>query len=174
MAEKFPVFLSTGRAEVSKIAQRKRKPTNSACVPRISACEPLCAVLRRIPSIEALKGMLNKILSATLEILSRHTPVEPGNPYTRLDFDSRQMDLLVHQLVFDVLFNKYIKESPLMTRNGYAAHISEIVYCNDNQRIDRIPAIERNLARGMKDHYNTMKYSELREQLKMLGVDSDK
>lgn len=127
-----------------------------------------------ITSIEALKGMLNKILSATLEILSRHTPVDPGNPYTRLDFDSRQMDLLVHQLVFDVLFNKYIKESPLMTRNGYAAHISEIVYCNDNQRIDRIPAIERNLARGMKDHYNTMKYSELREQLKMLGVDSDK
>lgn len=127
-----------------------------------------------ITSIEALKGMLNKILSAALEILSNHTPFDPGNPYTHPDFNGLKMDLLVDQLVFDVLFDKYIKESTLMTRNGYATHISKIVYCNDNQRLNRIPAIERNLARGMKDHYNTMKYSEFREQLKMLGVDPDK
>lgn len=38
-----------------------------------------------ITSIEALKGMLNKILSATLEILSRHTSFDSGNPYTRLE-----------------------------------------------------------------------------------------
>ena len=31
-----------------KIAQRKRKSANSTCVPCISACEPLCTVLRRI------------------------------------------------------------------------------------------------------------------------------
>lgn len=127
-----------------------------------------------ITFIETLKSMLNKILSATLEILSRHTPFDSGNPYTRPDFNNLKMDFLVDQLVFDVLFDKYIKESTLMTRNGYATHISKIVYCSDNQRIDHIPAIERNLARGMKDHYNTMKYSELRKQLKMLGVDPDK
>ena len=43
-----PGFSVNGESRGIKIAQRKRKPINSACVLRISACKPLCAVLWRI------------------------------------------------------------------------------------------------------------------------------
>ncbi len=43
-----PGFSVNRESRGIKIAQRKRKPTNSACVLRISACKPLCAVLWRI------------------------------------------------------------------------------------------------------------------------------
>ena len=43
-----PGFSVNGESRGVKIAQRKRKPANSTCIPCISACEPLCAVLWKI------------------------------------------------------------------------------------------------------------------------------
>ena len=82
--------------------------------------------------------------------------------------------LLVEQLVFDTLFDKYLDESALMTRNGYSAEMSQLLYDDNIQRMACARAINENLTRGMKDNHNRMKYSQLRNQLEMLGIDPDK
>ena len=88
-----------------------------------------------ITSIDALKDTLAKFLLATLEILSQHTPFNPGNPYTYPDFSDLRKDLLIGQLVFDILFDKYLNESESMTLNRYSNYIAGKLYPDDREII---------------------------------------
>lgn len=127
-----------------------------------------------VTSIESLKDTLNKFLSAALKILFRHTPSNPIDLYTYPDFSNIKKDLLIEQLIFDILFDKYLDESELMTRNGYSTYMSMKLYEDSIQQINCARAINENLSRGMKTHYNRMRYSQLRKQLAWFSIDPDK
>lgn len=74
---------------------------------------------------------------------------------------------MVEQLVFDVMFDKYLSETKEMTRLNYSKDMSKLL-CNDVYSYCDV--INKELERGMKVYYNMMKYSELKEELELLGV----
>lgn len=119
-----------------------------------------------ITSIEKLKSALAEFVAASIEILKRHTP------YRRPDFSNLKIDLLIEQLVFDVLFDKYADESELMTRNSYSNLMADKRHpdLKDSNR----HAFNERLKRGMITYHDRMTYSNLREQLTLLGADPDK
>jgi len=128
---------------------------------------------KTLTSISDLRDILNEIVSATLEILFQHTPYDSSNPYTYPDFSDLETDLLVDQLVFDVLFDKYLQESEQMTRNGYSTYMAEKLCTDNGAKKDSSHAIYEQLTRGMSTFHDMNKYSGLREQWKMLGIDPD-
>lgn len=71
-----------------------------------------------IASIKELKSVLEQFVTASKEILECHTLPNPLNPFTLFDFSDLTESLLVEQIVFDILFDKYLTESERMTRNG--------------------------------------------------------
>ncbi len=125
----------------------------------------------KITSIDTLMEALQELVTAAMEILHRHTPFVKGVPYTYPDFDNLKKDLLVEQLVFDILFDKYLRESEWMTRSGYATHMSDFL---EKSKYSCNSAINERLRRGMDNFYNLMKRSQLGEQLEALGVDPNK
>ncbi len=125
-----------------------------------------------VTSIDELKEALKVCISASINILSKHTPYAAYiDPYTYPDFSHLNKDLLEQQLVFDVLFDKYLDESELMTRSGYATKMSEFL---EKNKYSCSGSINEGLRRGMENYHDMVKYSQLREQVEALGVDPDK
>ena len=83
------------------------------------------------------------------------------------DFNDINIDLLEDQLIFDILFDKYLAESDRMTRGQYSQYMSELLRGSKFADADQI---YKKVERAMKDHYNMMKYSQLREELEQLGI----
>lgn len=125
-----------------------------------------------LSSIKMLTQALEKYVSEAMNILQQHTPYDPMNSYTYPDFSDLKKDLLIQQLIFDVLFDKYIHESELMTRNGYSSYMAEKLYPDDTG--SNCHAINEKLTRGMRTHHDRMAYSKLSEQVELLGVDPER
>lgn len=124
----------------------------------------------QINSISALRSAFEELVTASEVFLKRHTPFIWGYPLSYPDFSLLKKDLLVNQLIFDVLFDKYILESKLMTRNAYSTYMSEKLRADTTYS----HAINEQLTRGMEPYHDRNAYSNLREQWKLLGIDPDK
>lgn len=90
--------------------------------------------------------------------------------HVSIQTENVDMDLLSNQLVFDILFDKYCKESQRMTRYNYSCYMSKFLY-GDNFG-DK--AIDRNMKDALEEEYNIIKYSGLQDQILEFGVDLDK
>lgn len=154
---------------------------------------------KTVTSITELRAAFEEIISAVIQILDEiiigwataptdFTDVGEDRmevwkagwfyptPFGSLDFsiNDSEKKMLADQLVFDILFDKYLDESEQMTRSGYSTYMAKKLYIDLNQINDCARSINENLTRGMKLHYNMMKHSSLREQLEMLWIDPDK
>lgn len=114
----------------------------------------------KVEKISDLKEILKNFISIA-QYFYREVSIETGN----LD-----KDLLSNQLVFDILFDKYCKESQRMTRYNYSCYMSKFLY-GDNFG-DK--AIDRNMKDALEEEYNIIKYSGLQDQILEFGVDLDK
>lgn len=126
---------------------------------------------KKITSIAALREAMSQFVSAAVEILQRHTPYDLSYPSSYPNFSNLSKDLLVEQLVFDILFDKYLSESEWMTRSGYSTHMSEFL---EKDKYSYNVAINERLRRGMGSFHDMVKNSQLREQFEQLGVNPDK
>ena len=84
------------------------------------------------------------------------------------DCSNLNIDLLVEQLVFDILFDKYLKETELMSLWEYAKYMREMM---EGESQD---AIYQKLRDSMEYDFNMKKYSGLQEELLELGINLDK
>lgn len=116
---------------------------------------------RKVTSIVELKKCLEDFVSASIEILKRDC---------FFDFEFLKRDLLIEQLVYDVLFDKYLNESEKMTLYKYATKLHEKI----KDETDSIDNIRKRLEKSMKQHYELMKYSKLREETIEFGINLDK
>ncbi len=147
----------------------------------------------KISSIENLKRTFKELVLAIVEISHMDSmydiagaPVIDKDEVRRslanlhiysyhLDFSNLKTDLLVQQLIFDLLFDKYLNEAEKMTLAKYSKQISSMLYTDKSQRITAEDAIYRNLKRGVEHNYLMKKLSpQLREDLILLGVAPDK
>lgn len=126
-----------------------------------------------ITSIEKLKSALNEFVATSIKILCDYTPFDPSNPYTLLDFSDLTKSLLVEQIVFDILFDKYLTESELMTRNSYSNYMGKLLSNDSIQSIRYSRAFNERIMRGMSTYHDRTAYSKLPEQIKMLGVNPE-
>ena len=170
-----------------------RKEINSIAELRAAFEEIISAVIQILNQVNELSGLnqldtldeldepnnLDEIITAT-KIPVFITDGNDGwfSPtrftFPAFDLNNSEKKLLVEQLVFDILFDKYLDESEQMTRSGYATIMAKKLYTDLNQINDCARSINENLTRGMKLHYNMMKHSSLRKQLEMLWIDPDK
>lgn len=147
----------------------------------------------KISSIEELKRNFEKLVLAIVEIFNTDSLYSiSGAPVIHqdkerqslaalhmysyhLDFSNLKIDLLVQQLIFDLLFDKYLNESEKITLRKYSKQISSMLYTDKVQRLTSEDAIYRNIKRGIEHNYLMKKLSpQLRKDLMLLGVDPDK
>ncbi len=136
----------------------------------------------RATSIDELKnvfkGLVRKVIysykyNTVLEYLPSSVSYESGGIVIKPKdmFYEIEEPLLVNQLIFDILVDKYLKEAEEMTRFGYSKYISKML-SDDNYLLTE--GINKALERGMKQYYDMMRYSQLRGQLVMLSIIPDK
>lgn len=147
----------------------------------------------KISSIEELKKRLEDLIRAIVAIFHSDSMYEiNGAPIIHknevkqslanlhsysyhLDFSNLKIDLLVQQLIFDLLFDKYLNESEKMTLKKYSKQISSMLYSDKTQQLTTEDTIYRNLKRGIEHNYLMKKLSpQLREDLILLGVAPDR
>lgn len=118
----------------------------------------------QVVSINNLRVVFEHLLLAAYQIYGKY------NIY--IDSGKLNSGLLVNQLIFDILFDKYLyycqDDKNRMTKNRYSEIIS--LKFGDINLKDNINKV---LERSMKQNYQMMKYSQLREELLQLGVDPD-
>lgn len=125
-----------------------------------------------ITTIEQLENKLNEIIPDAIDILKESVSYTIGQ-ITYLNFNDIKKELLTEQLIFDILFDQYLKDAEKMTLYGYARSMSEKLGVGINRQIAVSDAIRNKLKNGMKENCNRMKYSQLREEMVELGVDPD-
>lgn len=143
----------------------------------------------KISSIGELKRRFEKLVLAIVEIFHTDSMYDiAGAPVIHkdeerqtlaalhihsyhLDFSHLKIDLLVQQLIFDLLFDKYLNEAEKITLGKYSKQISSMLYTDKTQRLTSEDAIYKNLKRGIEHNYLMKKLSpQLREDLILLGV----
>lgn len=104
-----------------------------------------------------------------LEYLEKNGQSLFSSSGTSLNFDFSDLDkeLLVNQLIFDILFDKYIAESEKMTKRKYSIQLNKELH---GDKLDESEAICKRIERAMKTNYDMMEYSQLREELELLGI----
>ena len=141
---------------------------------------------KKISTIIELQDVLKDYLDKVKKILEVNTlrilgpiadpekeEVQTLNPFSMsyyFDCSKLNIELLVEQLVFDILFDKYLKEAEQMTLHTYAGNMSKMIAGNNNSE----NTFYKKLRDSMEYDYNLMKYSQLQEDLIELGIDLEK
>lgn len=146
----------------------------------------------KIPSIGSLKEKLRALIQYNIKIFHEFSPVNylyhdvgtirlsshhprfsPKLKYYS-DFMEINMDLLVDQLIMDILYEKYMNDSPPMTRWEYAHHISNKLYHDSADKMIQVNRCTNNINTAlesvMKKHKYRISKKKYNAQLKALGV----
>lgn len=123
---------------------------------------------KAVHSIEELRIAFEQIIPVAIQCLNK------AKLYSDYSICDSENNLLANQLILDILFDKYCKESKKMTRNKYADYISNVLYFDEGNRVQICHKLNECLSRGMKRHYEMMQSPGLRTQMEMLGFDPEK
>lgn len=136
----------------------------------------------KLSNMQELKIMAEVFINAAISILNSENAISTENSLDyygsskplfskktwRMDFviNEREKQLLINQLVFDMLYDIYLNQSKKMSYNEYADMMSKVV---EESR----GTINKKLEASMKQYYQMIKYSQLKEELEMLGVNAE-
>lgn len=127
---------------------------------------------RIISSTEKLKDVFDVLVTSCISILEE-------NPYTIFDFTAIEINvptikqLLVEQLVFDVLYQKYLYESPLLTNYGYSTKIVENDHSLMGLKKDALDSLRKTISNNLPKHHDLYLDSDLLKDYKLLGIDPE-
>lgn len=125
----------------------------------------------QVTSITELRNMFKRLILAVTETFrtTSLTPKYMQPCYYDISINDAEKELIEKQLVFDILFDEYLKKSEKVTLLNYANDMSNRLY-GDNSHAD---AIRKTLKRSMEQYYDMIKYSDLSEELKEFLVNGD-
>lgn len=126
---------------------------------------------KKITSIDELKNAFKELILISIKILCQHDESALYAPSYYTDFSYLNSELLINQLVFDILFDKYLHEAEKITRYNYAQNMSKLLSGDKYYYCD---AINKELERGMRKEYNKIKEPKHKQEIEWLGVDADK
>lgn len=149
----------------------------------------------KIPSIGSIKEILRALIQhnikifhefcpvnylyhdvGTIRLSSHHPRFSPKLKYYS-NFMEINMDLLVDQLIMDILYEKYMNNSPSMTRWKYARHISNKLYHGSADKMIQPIRCAKNINKAlesvMENHTDRIPNQILDPQLKALGINPE-
>lgn len=135
----------------------------------------------KITSIEEMKKCFEELIEVSLSILCKNSVEYIGfdafqtrRGFGMIDYkiSIEERKLVVEQLVFDILYDKYKKESVMMSCSEYAIYMGNLL-ADGGISLASVDAIRKSVQRSMEQHYEMMKYSDLKEELMEMGVDPD-
>lgn len=143
---------------------------------------------KKLCSIKELKEWFDQLLNLEEKIINQHgtysVGIELDNsilsnakvselPF-RIEIQAEDRELLINQLIFDILFDKYCKESPLMTLRQYSIYQSQYSWSgSQTEEKLRIDAVRKCISNALKKQIAVNDNPEHREQIIKLGVDPD-
>lgn len=118
-----------------------------------------------ITSIELLRSYL---ISHIMERALEWFPVEGMR-----HMSNAEKNMVAEQIILDLLFEKYLRESEKMTPSQYAKYTARL-WPENMLPIHKADANRKKLERSAKQYSDMIHYSKLREEVRELGVDPDK
>lgn len=141
---------------------------------------------------EALRGIILQIIENALPIapLNVISPTDPFNillpdsikplmvqsispQNISLEIEYSMIEPLVEQVMFDILFDKYIIELKPINLHTYSDKMAETLGEKGTDRIYRTKAIEGQISRGIKKSRDEFKDPFIQNQIAMLGFSPD-
>ena len=108
-------------------------------------------------------------------------------PSTRtvIDIDDKEVEIVADQIIMDLLYNKYLVESPVVSHTSYADNLADLMFGrldestlkyllktdNDPDLKDTSDAFRKRVERSAKNAAKLYEFSELRDELQVLGID---
>lgn len=130
-----------------------------------------------IESIEALEEVLLRLVEKAVTILRTFIPNIKSEQVDLRNFSDLKVELLIEQLVFDILRDKYTEGATRFNRYEYANYISKKIYgLDDDEDIGIVNrnAVYENITGAMEKNYELMSKSMLKYHLLCLGIDFNK
>lgn len=143
---------------------------------------------RKLGSIRELEKSFDELLNAEEGIINRYGTYKAGidldnsilsnaeiiEAPIQMDISVEDRKLLINQLIFDILYDKYCKESPFMTLQQYSIYQSQ--YSWSGKQSDeklRVEAIRKCLSSALRKQTAVYNSPRLRDEIVKLGVNPD-
>ncbi|MDE6760391.1 MAG: hypothetical protein K2J90_06840 [Lachnospiraceae bacterium] len=140
-------------------------------------------------SIQEMKREFSRLLDQEIELVNRYGTYNIGinfdssflpgakkekHPF-QIDIQSEDRELLINQLMFDILSDKYRAESPLMTLRQYSIYQSRYSWSGrQTEEKLRIDAVRKCISNALRKQIAVKNSPEQRKQIEKMGVDPDK
>jgi len=143
---------------------------------------------KELYSIKELKKWIDELLNVETGIMNRHGKYDAGidlnntifanakiiAPPFRIDISDEERELLINQLIFDVLCDKYCKENPLMTLRQYSIYQSQYSWSGEQEDENfRIEATRKCLSNALRKQTAVYNSPWSRDEIVELGVNPD-
>ncbi|MBD5472843.1 MAG: hypothetical protein HDR20_08085 [Lachnospiraceae bacterium] len=143
---------------------------------------------QKLCSINELKRKFDELLCCEEEIINRYGTYNIGIdldnsvlsnakimdlPF-QINIQAEERELLIEQLIFDILYYKYRKDSPLMTLRQYSIYQSQYSWSGDQTEANlRIEAVRKCISNALKKDIAVKNSQGLREEIMEMGVNPD-
>ena len=123
---------------------------------------------KEIYSINNLRQVFDALICQEVELINKNGSNIPFH----IDINDEDKSLIIDQLVFDILGDKYCLESPLMTLQQYSIYQSKYNRNSQTEK-ERVECVRRCISNGLKKQTAIMNSPELRNEIIELGVNPD-
>lgn len=142
---------------------------------------------KEIHSIHELRQAFDELVEHELEIINRDGTYNIGIdlentipaqaeikplPF-RVMIRSEDKELFMNQLIFDVLFGKYVAENPRITLRQYSLSHGNYIWNGQKASDLKAESVRKCIASALKKQISIVNNPELRDQIEELGVDPD-
>lgn len=139
---------------------------------------------KKITSIQDLKEVFAELVSNVQNVINRNgtynVGIDVSTVYSiqplpfRVSVQPQDRDFLVNQLILDILFDKYCKESPQMTLQQYShSHSGERWYeLTDDKLI--VDSVRKSVSAAAAHQVEIMNSPKLRSDIEKLGANPEK
>lgn len=140
-------------------------------------------------SIPNLKQTFDKLITYVQSILNQYNMYTIDSTFEDIsisafgidtlpfcvDIQPENKELLIEQLIFDILRDKYFSESPKMTLHQYSLNLSRNYNIGDTEQSteNKAESIRKCVSASISRQVDDMNSPELRKEIEKLGVDPD-
>ena len=137
--------------------------------------------------VNSISSLTNIVMDMIQIVLKEYDAIFPSTR-TVIDIDDKEVEIVADQIIMDLLYNKYLAESPVVSHTSYADNLADIMFGrldestlqyllktdDDPDLKDTSDAFRKRVERGAKNAANLYEFSELRDELEVLGIDTNK
>ena len=136
---------------------------------------------KKVRSISSLTNIITDMIQV---VLNEYDAIFPATLRV-IGINNEQAKMVADQIIMDLLYNKYLAESPVVSHTSYADNLADIMFGrldestlqyllktdDDPDLKDTSDAFRKRVERSAKNAAKLYEFSELRDELQVLGID---